>query len=140
MYFRSNCTIKRVTRKIKGHVDELNSQVQELQQNADELAEQTKQFDGLIQDLKEVAGDNEDILKMIDDTNDIFNDMRRTILEHDRAQLLTKFYEYSFRSGDDTMNKGEYRRFLANLSKDQRANVEAKVHLNKLLVMMDKLI
>ena len=68
--------------KLKGYVDELNGQVQELQPNADELAEQTKQFDALIQELKEVAGDNGDILKMIDIQNDIFNDMRRTILKN----------------------------------------------------------
>jgi len=112
--------------KLKGHVDELNGQVQELQRNADELAEQTKQFDGLINELKEIAGDNEDVLKMIDETNDIFTDMRHTILEHDRAQLLTNFYEYAFRDNDDKMDKREYKRFLARLSPEQREQFESK--------------
>ena len=106
---------------MKGHVDDLNGQVEELQRNADELEEQAKQFDGLIHALEEVAGDNEDILKIVDDTNDIFSDMRRTMLENDRAQLLTVFYKCALKDHDDTMNKGEYDQFLGRLTQDQRA-------------------
>merc|ERR1712087_928985 len=78
----------------------------------------------LVVELKSIAGDNEDILKLLDNTNKIFNDMRKAVLENGRAHLLSTFYECAFRDDDNRMDKGEYERFLGRLSKKQRAKFE----------------
>merc|ERR1712130_105337 len=93
--------------------------------DAKELDEEAKEFEGLVDELKNIAGDNEDILALLDNTNKIFNDMRKVVLENERAHLLSTFYECAFRDEDNRMDKGEYERFLGRLSKKQRAKFEA---------------
>lgn len=106
--------------KLSTEVDELQTTVQDLEHDAKELDEETKEFAGLVEELKEIAGDNEDILALLDNTNKIFNDMRKVVLENERAHLLSTFYECAFRDEDNRMDKDEYGRFLGRLSKRQR--------------------
>eukprot|EP01084_Bolivina_argentea_P154331 269051_1 len=101
-------------------VNELQTTVHDLEHDAKELDEETKEFEGLVEELRNIAGDNEDILALLDNTNKIFNDMRKVVLENERAHLLSTFYECAFRDDDNRMDKGEYERFLGRLSKRQR--------------------
>merc|ERR1712129_275734 len=53
-------------------------------------------------------------------TNKIFADMKKIVLENERAYLLTNFYECAFRDGDSRMDKREYKSFLMRLTKKHR--------------------
>eukprot|EP01084_Bolivina_argentea_P068961 125518_1 len=109
------------TRKRLGsEVTELQTTVHDLEHDAKELDEETKEFEGLVEELRNIAGDNQDILALLDNTNKIFNDMRKVVLENERAHLLSTFYECAFRDDDNRMDKQEYNRFLGRLSRRQR--------------------
>merc|ERR1712032_667191 len=107
-------------KKLGSEVDELQTTVHDLEHDAKELDEETKEFEGLVEELRNIAGDNQDILALLDNTNKIFNDMRKVVLENERAHLLSTFYECAFRDDDNRMDKREYERFLGRLSKKQR--------------------
>merc|ERR1712087_482654 len=79
----------------------------------------------LVVELKSIAGDNQDMLALLDNTNKIFNDMRTVVLENERAHLLSTFYECAFRDDDNRMDEEEYKRFLGRLSKQQRKKFRA---------------
>merc|ERR1712083_823486 len=91
-----------------------------------------QEFEGLVEELKNIAGDNEDILALLDNTNKICNDMRKVVLENERAHLLSTFYECAFRDDDNRMDKKEYERFLGRLSKKQREKFESLGTFEKL--------
>jgi len=118
--------LQETRKKLALEVSELQNVVHSLQQNASELSEQAKQFDGLLQDLKKIAGDNADLNNIINQTNNIFNDMRKTVLENERAHLLSTYYECAFRDDNNGMDENEYKRFLGRLSADQRKKFEAE--------------
>jgi len=107
--------------KLEGEVKKLHEEVALLQNDASELAKQSEEFADLRKELEDIAGDNADLMELINKTNSIFNDMRATVLENERAYLLNKFYECAFMRDDDgKMNKMEYTRFLARLTEEQR--------------------
>mmetsp|Transcript_27070 Transcript_27070/g.42839 ORF Transcript_27070/g.42839 Transcript_27070/m.42839 type:complete len:296 (+) Transcript_27070:117-1004(+) len=106
--------------RLGNEVNELQTTVQDLEHDAKELDEETKEFEGLVDELRNIAGDNADILALLDNTNKIFNDMRKVVLENERAHLLSTFYECAFRDDDNRMDKQEYERFLGRLSRRQR--------------------
>merc|ERR1712129_477726 len=107
-------------KKLGSEVTELQTTVSDLEHDAQELDKETQEFEGLVEELRNIAGDNEDILALLDNTNKIFNDMRKVVLENERAHLLSTFYECAFRDDDNRMDEEEYRRFLGRLSKRQR--------------------
>merc|ERR1711933_377744 len=111
-------------KKLGNEVNELQTTVHDLEHDAKELDEETKEFEGLVEELRNIAGDNQDILALLDNTNKIFNDIRKVVLENERAHLLSTFYECAFRDDDNRMGESEYRRFLGRLSKRQRDNFE----------------
>lgn len=90
-------TLKQTRVKLGTEVDSLQKTVQDLEQNAAELEAETNQFKGLITELEKIAGDNEDISNLLDNTNKIFKDMRKVVLENERAHLLSTYYECAFR-------------------------------------------
>merc|ERR1711933_208847 len=107
-------------KRLGNAVNELQTTVHDLEHDAKELDEETKEFEGLVEELRNIAGDNQDILALLDNTNKIFNDMRTVVLENERAHLLSTFYECAFRDDDNRMDEEEYKRFLGRLSKQQR--------------------
>lgn len=111
-------------KKLGSEVSDLQNTVHNLEHDAKELDEEAKEFEGLVEELKDIAGENEDILALLDNTNKIFNDMRKVVLENERAHLLSTFYECAFRDDDNRMDKQEYERFLGRLSRKQRDNFE----------------
>jgi len=124
--------LKETRERLGKEVSELQNIVHSLEQNAAELSEQAKQFDGLLQDLKKIAGDNADLSSIINQTNNIFNDMRKTVLENERAHLLSTYYECAFRDDNNGMDENEYRRFLGRLSQEQRKKFEAEGDFKKI--------
>merc|ERR1712013_316535 len=71
-------------------------------------------------ELKVIGEENSDIAEILVDTQRIFGDMRKVVLENERAHLLTTFYECTDPT-HSAMNADEYRKFEARLSKRQRA-------------------
>eukprot|EP00484_Ammonia_sp_Unknown_P030596 CAMPEP_0197048750 /NCGR_PEP_ID=MMETSP1384-20130603/24027_1 /TAXON_ID=29189 /ORGANISM="Ammonia sp." /LENGTH=327 /DNA_ID=CAMNT_0042480929 /DNA_START=65 /DNA_END=1048 /DNA_ORIENTATION=- len=112
--------LEKQNEKFKQEVKTLKTTVSELQHDATHLAEQTEQFEGLVGELKEISKENKDVVKILDDTNQIFADMRKVVLENERAHLLTAFYECAFRDDENAMSKKEYQSFLVRLTKKQR--------------------
>jgi len=117
-------SLRKTRKRLGSEVTSLQTTVQDLEHDAKELDEETKEFEGLVEELRNIAGDNQDILKLLDNTNKIFNDMRKVVLENERAHLLSTFYECAFRDDDNRMDQGEYNRFLGRLSRKQRAKFE----------------
>lgn len=106
-------------------VDGIQAHVGNLEKDASELDEQLGEFDELRKQLEDIAGENQKLNDMLNDTNKIFTDMRTTVLENERAHLLNFFYECALRDENETMDKREYRRFLGRLSAKQRQKFEA---------------
>eukprot|EP00485_Elphidium_margaritaceum_P008847 CAMPEP_0202702276 /NCGR_PEP_ID=MMETSP1385-20130828/15292_1 /ASSEMBLY_ACC=CAM_ASM_000861 /TAXON_ID=933848 /ORGANISM="Elphidium margaritaceum" /LENGTH=338 /DNA_ID=CAMNT_0049359897 /DNA_START=27 /DNA_END=1043 /DNA_ORIENTATION=- len=125
--------LKAERESLKHEVKVLKTTVSELEHDAKQLAEQTEKFEGLVDELKELSKDNEDLGGILNDTNQIFADMRKVVLENERAHLLTAFYECAFRdAGDDAMDKNEYNRFLVRLTTKQRQRFEELGDFEKL--------
>ncbi|ETO05758.1 hypothetical protein RFI_31639 [Reticulomyxa filosa] len=92
--YKSNIDdLKQSKDELKKQVEEMNSTVSNMEKDASLLEEQTKQFEPLLNDLKSIAKDNEDVASILDQTNNIFHDMRNSILQNERAHLLSTFYE-----------------------------------------------
>ena len=70
-----------------------------------------------LEELCNMAGDNEDMLILLDKTHEIHNNMRKVVLETQRTHLLSKFYECIFRDDDDRMDEQEYNRFIGQSTK-----------------------
>ncbi|ETO11673.1 hypothetical protein RFI_25703, partial [Reticulomyxa filosa] len=92
--YKSNIDeLKQNKDELKKQVEEMNATVSNMEKDASLLEEQTKQFEPLLNELKSIAKDNSDIASVLDQTNNIFNDMRNSILQNERAHLLSTFYE-----------------------------------------------
>lgn len=123
--YESELNVLRETKdKLAGEVEGISNTVTELQSDATELEGQMDQFEELRKQLEDIAADNEELNRMLEDTNNMFSDMRETVLQNERAHLLNFFYECALRDGDEGMSKREYKRFLGRLSKSQRAKFE----------------
>jgi len=107
--------------KLGKEVDDLQDTVKNLEHDAHELDEEAKEFEGLVEELKGIAGENEEVLNLLNNTNQIFSDMRKVVLENERAHLLSTFYECAFRDDDNKMSEDEWQRFIGRLSTKQRA-------------------
>jgi len=114
------------TRKGLGRENEaLEGTVENLQNDADILEAETEQFEGLVDQLGGIAKDRNDIHDILGQTTRLFNKMRKVMLQHEKSQLLTMYYECAFRDNDDTMDKAEYTRFLGRLGRKERERVKA---------------
>jgi len=111
--------------ELGNEVSKLRAEVEHLQGDANELAKQAEEFNDLRKELEKIAGDNQDLFDVINKTNSIFDDMRQTVLENERAYLLNCFYTAAFSRDDDgKMNSQEYKKFLARLLPEQRKKFE----------------
>lgn len=114
------------TRKNLGRENEaLEGTVENLQNDADILEAETEQFEGLVDQLGGIAKDRDAIHDILGETTSLFSKMKKVILQHEKSQLLTLYYECAFRDNDDTMDKAEYTRFLGRLPKKERERVKA---------------
>jgi len=98
----------------------LRTGVEHLNNDAKVLDEKGREFAGLVEELKLIADDDEDVLDLVEKTNQIFNDMRAVVLENERAHLLSTFYGCAFLDSDNRMNQREYDSFLNRLTIKQR--------------------
>ena len=99
--------------------------MENLQDDADILEAEGKQFEGLVDQLGGITKDRNAINDILGDTTQLFNRMRRIMVQHEKSQLLTIYYECAFRDNDDTMDKAEYTRFLGRLGRKERERVKA---------------
>lgn len=103
-------------------VGKLKTVVNHLKVDGENLEANTEQFSDLIEELKEIAQAEEELLAVLDETNLIFDNMREIILENERTHFIACFYECAFRDDDNEMDEDEYERFLGRLSPAQRKN------------------
>ncbi|ETO11085.1 hypothetical protein RFI_26292 [Reticulomyxa filosa] len=110
--------------QLSGEVAQVQSSVDNLKGSVDELNEQLGAFDELRQGLEQIAGTNEDIASVLDNTTKIFRDMRTLALANEKASILAIYYEVAFRDDEPGLSKQEYERFKGRLSKKQREMFE----------------
>ena len=132
MYTDEITELTNTRKKLKSEVDDLQTTVKDLEHDAKELDKETEEFQGLVKELEEIAGGNKDIMTLLDSTNKIFNDMRKVVLENERAHLLSTYYGCAFRDDDDNMDEKEYIRFKGRLSKRYREKFEKLGDFEKL--------
>jgi chaperonin cofactor prefoldin len=111
--------------QLTGEVSQVQSTVDELKGSVDGLNQQLGAFDDLRQELEKVAGSNQDISTMLDNTTKIFRDLRTVALANEKASLLSIYYEVAFKDGEPGMSAKEYERFKGRLPKKQREQFEA---------------
>jgi hypothetical protein len=107
--------------KLKGEVAELNDDVDEMQRSAADLEKQVEAFGPLLEQLGIIAKDSEELAGIIDETNQIFSDTKRAMLQNERASLLNTYYQVCYLDRSDGMSAREYERFLGMLSEKHRA-------------------
>ena len=117
--------IKHTRKKLGSENEALENTVENLQDDADILEAESKQFEGLVDQLGGIANDRSAIYNILDETRQLFNKMRNIMLQHEKSQLLTMYYECAFRDNDDSMDKAEYTRFLGRLGRKERERVKA---------------
>jgi len=117
--------LKSTKEKLATEVTEMQSAVTQIKSSVDDLNNQLGAFDELRQELQKVAGANEDIATLLDNTTQIFRDMRAVALANEKASLLNLYYEVAFKDGEAGMSTREYERFKGGLPKRQRSQFEA---------------
>ena len=70
--------------------------------------------------LSEICGDNQELNDLINDVNDMYSNMKNTILSNTRAGILSAYYNAALRDEEEGMSKREYKKFLARLDKKTR--------------------
>jgi len=110
----------------------LRNTVSDLKYNAKAMEEETKEFEGLIEDLRSIEGTNEDVLDLAQRTNRIFSDMRAVVLESERAHLLSTYYGCALMGADKRMYRRQYISFLNRLTNKQRVYFEAQGSFDEL--------
>ena len=112
--------VTQTRQKLGNENDKLENTVGHLKTDADVLDEKSKEFEGLVDDLGGIAQEHEDIHEVLSKTGKLFKQVRKVMIQIEKSQLLTMYYECAFRDNDDTMDKNEYIRFLARLGKEER--------------------
>eukprot|EP00485_Elphidium_margaritaceum_P010075 CAMPEP_0202692298 /NCGR_PEP_ID=MMETSP1385-20130828/6710_1 /ASSEMBLY_ACC=CAM_ASM_000861 /TAXON_ID=933848 /ORGANISM="Elphidium margaritaceum" /LENGTH=291 /DNA_ID=CAMNT_0049347803 /DNA_START=8 /DNA_END=879 /DNA_ORIENTATION=+ len=109
---------------VKQEAKLMHYEVGKLKQHGKDLEMHLQQFDELRVRLEKTAGQNQMLSDMLDEVNKQIDDLHRLIFEHERAYLLSVYYECSFRDDRSGLSKQEYDRFLARLNKSTRHEFE----------------
>merc|ERR1712154_704140 len=91
-----------------------------LNRDVDNLKSTLSQYDELKESLTEICGDNQELNDLINDVNDMYDSMKKTILSNTRAGILSAYYDAALKDDEEGMNQREYRKFLARLDKKTR--------------------
>ena len=74
-------------------------------------------FEQLRQDLEGVKDKNKDILDMITEINQQYDDWQELAYENEKAHLLGIYFDCSLRDGQHGLTQDEYKRFLGRLNR-----------------------
>eukprot|EP01084_Bolivina_argentea_P319292 553804_1 len=106
--------------QLSGEVSKLQETTHSLERDVDNLKETLSQYDELKNSLSEICGDNQELNDLINDVNDMYTNMKNTILSNTRAGILSAYYDAALRDDEEGMSQKEYKRFLARLDKNTR--------------------
>lgn len=112
------------TQRVKNEVLKIDEIVQNLQKTADELRKNLEAFDELKNELEKVCGKNEHLLDMLTNLNKQYSDMQAMMIENEKSQILSFYYDIEYKNGEKGLDRNEYKRFLAQLKKEIRDKFE----------------
>eukprot|EP01083_Nonionella_stella_P048613 129839_1 len=112
-------------KQLGGEVTKLRETTNSMNRDVDNLKVTLSQYDELKESLQSVVGDNEKLNDLINDVNDMYDGMKRTILSNKRAGILSAYYDAALKDDDKGMNRREYKRFLARIDKETREDFES---------------
>jgi len=110
--------------RLKSNVQMVHKSVGNLKRESTNLDENIAAFDELRESLQDIAGDHEDMNKMINNLLNMSNNMRELSNANMKAQLLNQYYEFEFRDDNAGMSRNEYKRFLNCLDNETRLKFE----------------
>eukprot|EP00483_Globobulimina_turgida_P007284 UN07298 len=113
--------LRETKEQLGGEVKKLQATTESLNRDVDNLKATLSQYDELKESLKEICGDNQELNELINDVNDMYDSMKKTILSNTRAGILSAYYDAALKDDEEGMNDREYRKFLARLDKKTRA-------------------
>ena len=122
--------------RIQGEVSQISKKVSKLKKNVDILKNDLKKYDQLRRDLEGIAGDNEDLNRMVEQLNGMYTGMKSAVVQNQRSLILEIFYEVQFKDKSDGLSKREYKRFKARLDVETRERFEKFGNLN-LVILRD---
>ena len=94
------------------------------EQHGIELEKNLEAFEQLRQDLEGVKDKNKDILDMITEINQQYDDWQELAYENEKAHLLGIYFDCSLRDGQHGLTQDEYKRFLGRLNKRTKQEFE----------------
>mmetsp|Transcript_10246 Transcript_10246/g.15514 ORF Transcript_10246/g.15514 Transcript_10246/m.15514 type:complete len:283 (+) Transcript_10246:110-958(+) len=107
--------LKETKDQLKGEVAKLSETTKQLNRDVDSLKQTLGQYDELKNSLQLICGDNQKLNDMINDINNMYGNMKETIIANTRAGILSAYYDAAFRDDDEGMTRKEWKRFLAKL-------------------------
>eukprot|EP01083_Nonionella_stella_P012836 36244_1 len=119
-------TLKETQVKLKKEVDQMQQHVHNLKNETMELEQCIVSFEELHDALKEVVGEDEQVLRLIDQLNQQYSDMKILFNHKEKAELLLGYYRVQF--GGQLKGKfdaNDYQRFLGRLNHTTRNLYEA---------------
>eukprot|EP01084_Bolivina_argentea_P252563 423939_1 len=120
-----------VVNELKSKVKHINTKVISLEHNAKELEQTEEAFNELQNGLREICGDNVTLNEMLYEYESLYKNAHQITLQHERAWLLSTFYEVSMKDEQKGMSQREYKHFLARLPKRIRSKFAKKFESNK---------
>eukprot|EP00483_Globobulimina_turgida_P013260 UN13284 len=96
-FHKSTEALREKTNRLKSEVKYINEKVISLEHNANELEETEESFDALQKELAGIRGDNQTLHDMLNVFETLFKNAHDITLQHERAWLLSTYYEVSLK-------------------------------------------
>jgi septal ring factor EnvC (AmiA/AmiB activator) len=124
--------LKKTKKELNENVSELSTGTQQLQRNVKALEETLSQYDDLKEELQNVVGSSQEVSDLVKSVNAMYDGMKDTILQSERASILSAYYDAALRDRDRGMDKSEYTRFLNKLENKTRNMFKARFSFEKI--------
>ena len=106
--------------KVERQVNKLRGRIKVLHSDLHELEERLIHFNQLKTKLEELDTDVDDIKIVVKTTANLIDELKSIAIENERAYLFELYYNIEFRDNQSGLNKDEYMRLLARLTKESR--------------------
>eukprot|EP01084_Bolivina_argentea_P116028 206243_1 len=118
-YEREINSLKNNKKDLQKQVTHFGNTTSKLKRDVDQLQATLSQYDELKESLKELVTDNEELNDVLNNVNDMYYSMRKTILSNTKAGLLSAYYDV-LKTDQNGMSESQYRRFKGRLDTKTR--------------------
>eukprot|EP01084_Bolivina_argentea_P159759 278249_1 len=129
-YKKQKTDLEKTKNELQTQNTDLENEIEVHKQKQNELQEQQKQYEHIITELEKITESKEDIMNLVDDSNNILSRMRILIDMNQRAYLLRKFYQVLPKGTPEyvrkttVMNEKTYKQFLQMITEAWRNKFE----------------